>query len=322
MNNAETFPVDVEVERDWLTAHKADARLSWKELGAKVGVPEGTLSTFGTGSYAGNNERVARSVFRYRQMLDSQAERSVGILAEPGYFVTPTSRRLHGLMVYAQMGRITVGATGPGTGKTMTMREYAASSSNVWIATMWESDKTLSAMITKVLGAIGDSPKFGRRADLSRQVADKIRGRRGLLVIDEANHLTSECLEEIRGWHDVEGGPGVCLLGNEELLMRIESGAKQHAYGRLNSRIAQRLIQNLPEEGDVEAFCDAWGLPDPGMRTLLARIAMTPGTGGLRECRQIVEQASMLAADDNRPLTIADLKDAQSTRATRHIRTS
>lgn len=322
MNNAETFPVDVDQERDWLSAHKTATGLSWKELGIATGVPNGTLSTFGTGNYAGDNQRIARSVFRYRQMLDSQAERSVGILSEPGYFETPTSRRLHGLMVYAQMGRITVGATGPGTGKTMTMGEYAASSSNVWIATMWESDKTLSAMITKVLRALGDSPKFGRRADLSRQVSDKMRGRRGLLVIDEANHLTSECLEEIRAWHDVEGGPGVCLFGNEELLMRIESGAKQHAYGRLNSRIAQRHIQNLPEAGDVEAFCDAWGLPDAGMRAMLTRIALTPGAGGLRECRQIVEQASMLAADDNRPLTLADLKDAQSTRATRHIRTA
>lgn len=321
MNNAETFPVDIEVERDWLVGHKSETGLSWPALGEKTDVPAGTLSTFGTGKYQGNNERVARKVFRYRQMLTAQAERSVGLLTEPGYFKTPTSRRLTSLLVYAQMGRITVGATGPGTGKTMTMREFASSSSNVWVATMWKTDKSLAAMIAKVLRAMDVDPKNGWTRQLSHQVVDKMRGKRGVLVVDEANHLELDALEEIRAWHD-ETGVGVCLLGNEELLMRIEGGAKRDAYGRLNSRIAQRHIQNLPEAGDVDAFCDAWGLPDVGMREMLTRIALTPGAGGLRECRQIVEQASMLAADDDRPLELSDLKDAQSTRATRHIRTS
>lgn len=322
MNNADTFPVDVDAEREWLLGHKDEAGLSWAVLSPKVDIPTGTLSAFGTNNYAGNKEKLARKVFRYRQMLASQAERSAGLMFDPGYFETPTSRRLTALMVYAQMGRITVGATGPGTGKDMAAHEYASSVSNAWIATMRESDQTIAAMCRRVLRAIGVDVRGGGAAShMSDQVVEKVRGKRGLLIVNEANHLGLKEIEEIRGWHD-ETGVGVCLLGNEELLMRIEGGAKRDAYGRLNSRIAQRHIQNLPEEGDVLAFCDAWGLEDAGMRRMLSRIALTPGAGGLRECRQIVEQASMLAADDERALEISDLKDAQSTRATRHIRVS
>ena len=322
MNNADTFPVVVDDERDWLVAHKETTGSTWSMLAKSLDTPTGTLSAFGTNNYNVRNEDIARRIFRYRQMLTSQAERSEGLAIDPGYFETPTSRRLTGLMVYAQMGRITLGATGPGTGKDMAAREYASSVSNVWIATMRESDRTLSAMCRRVLRAIGVDVRGGGSAShMSEQVVDKVRGKRGLLIVNEANHLGLAEIEEIRGWHD-ETGVGVCFLGNEELLMRIEGGAKSQQYGRLNSRIAQRHQQNLPEEADVVAFCDAWRLEDAGMRDLLRRIALTPGAGGLRECRQIVEGASMLAADDNRPLAFSDLKDAQSTRATRFVRTS
>lgn len=318
MNNAEHFPVNVEAERDWINARKAASDESWPMIAKEIGVPPGTLSTWATGSYQGRQEPTARAVFRFRQLIESQAERAHGILVEPGYFETPTSRRIMGLLTYAHMGRITVGATGPGTGKDMAAQEYANSVSNVWIATMWPTDKKLPAMISKVLRAVGVDPK-GWTRQMSHQVVEKVRGKRGLLVINEANHLETEALEEIRAWHD-ETRIGICLLGNEELLMRIEGGAKRDAHARLNSRIAQRIMQNLPEEGDVVAFCDAWGLSDPAMRQMLMRIALSPGAGGLRECRQIVEQASMLAADDERPLSFDDLRDAQSTRATRFIR--
>lgn len=319
MNNAENFPVDVEEQRDWINAEKASKGLSWAALGSLAGIPGGTLSGFGGGSYAGNKERVAREVFKYRQLVESQAERAIGLVDRPDYFETETSRRLRGLLTIAHSGRITVAATGPGTGKTVTVREYAASVANCWVATMKPTTKTVNAMMSEVLRAIGSTTRAGYGSQLSRLIYESICFKRGLLVIDEANYLSLDALEEIRSWHDEVGGPGVALLGNEELLQRIENASKRDAYGRLNSRIASRHIQNLPVAVDVAAFCDAYQLDDAGMRALLTRIALTPGAGGLRECRQIVEQASLLAADDERPLALSDLRDAQSTRATRSI---
>lgn len=320
MNDPEIFPVDVAEMRDWALADKAATGHSWSSFSEVTGIPASTLSLFCSNRYAGNQEKVARRLFRYRQMKESQAERSSGLPSDPGYFDTPTSLRLRALLVIAQMGRITLGATGPGTGKTITTRHYQASVSNCWVATMKPTTRTVSSMIAEVMRALGATPKSGWTRMLSRQVEDMVAGRRGVLVIDEANHLELEAIEEIRAWHDATG-VGVCFLGNEELVMRIEGGPRRDAYARLNSRIAQRHLQTLPMADDVEAFCDAWNIRDPACRRMLAQIALTPGAGGLREMRQLVEAGSMLAEDEGRALTLADLRDAQATRATRYIKT-
>jgi DNA transposition AAA+ family ATPase len=319
MNNPDDIVIDLEEIRAWLMDEKIRRGFSWPQLGSKIDVPAGTLSLFGTNNYKGDNQRIGKLVYKYRQMLANQSERVQGVPVEPGYFETPTSRRITTLLTVAQSGRITVVATGPGTGKTKTLRHYQDRVSNCWVATMKPTTKTLNAMIGEVLRSVGGTPKGGWNRQLSHQVADAITGRQGVLVIDEANHLDWESLEEIRAWHDATGA-GICLLGNEELLQRIQGGPRRDAFARLNSRIANSLIQNLPEEGDVDAFCDAWQIEDSGMRGLLRRIALTPGAGGLRECRQIVESAGMLALGEGRDLSLADLRDAQSTRVSRHIK--
>jgi len=70
----------------------------------------------------------------------------------------------------------------------------------------------------------------------------------------------------------------------------------------------------------VRSFCDAWGIEQPDIRNYLEKIACTPDSGGLRECKQLIEAGSMLAAADGRGLSISDLRDVQMTRATRWIK--
>ncbi|MCU0946786.1 MAG: hypothetical protein MUF47_00830 [Porphyrobacter sp.] len=137
--------------------------------------------------------------------------------------------------------------------------------------------------------------------------------------IDEANYLTIESIEEIRSWHD-DTGVGICLLGNEELLARIETGRHRDQFARLNRRIAMRHTQRVPLPGDVRAFCDAWGITQPDIRHFLDTIARTPDSGGLGECQQLIESGSMLAAADDRGLSLADLREAQMYRATKWIK--
>lgn len=318
MINPDNIAVDVEEQRDWLATHKAAKGFSWPHLAGQIGVPSGTLSSFGGNSYAGNNDRIAQAVFRYRQTLEAQADRAVGLISGPGYFETRSSRRILGLLTVAHGGRITLAATSPGTGKTMTLEEYAARASNVIIVTMTKDVTTVNGLALLVLSELGVPVKGGWGRQLGKQIVDRLKGRNALLAIDEANHLTLDQFELVRGWHDLSKC-GVCFLGNEELMLRIESGTRSDAFARLHSRIASSHVQPKPHEDDVEAFCDAWEIVDAQMRDLLKRIALTPAAGGLRECAHIVEQASMIAADEARPISFADLREAKATRATRHI---
>jgi DNA transposition AAA+ family ATPase len=223
------------------------------------------------------------------------------------------------LLEIAHSGRITVIGTGPGTGKTMTIDEYSERAGPVWKATMKPSSNSLHSMIREVQKALGVEPRRLSTADASALVVTRMTGRRGLLVVDEANWLSLEAIEELRYWHDITG-VGVCLLGNEELVQSIKTGRKRDQLARLLSRIANMHEQRTPEPEDVTAFCDKWGIEQPDIRRYLVTIATTPDSGGLRECKQLVEAASMLAAADDRGLSIGDLRDAQSERTTRWIK--
>ncbi|MFN3990030.1 MAG: AAA family ATPase [Erythrobacter sp.] len=322
MINITNLPVDVEEVRMWLVGYRnmADPPIPWSQLAKETEIPAGTLQPFAAGKYQGDNEKIARKLFQFRQSVEQQALRQKTLPTNPGFFQTDTSQRLQMLLEVAHMGRITVGATGPGTGKTMTVREYAEQAQPVWIATMKPSCARLGAMIKEVHRALGLEPRNIPVAEASRIVLDRVRQRRGLLVIDEANYLTIDSIEEIRSWHD-ETGVGVCLLGNEELLARIETGRHRDQFARLNRRIAMRHTQRVPLPGDVRAFCDAWGITQPDIRHYLDTIARTPDSGGLGECQQLIESGSMLAAADDRGLSLADLREAQMFRATKWIKT-
>lgn len=322
MINVTNLPVDVEEMRMWLNGYRnmAEPPIPWKQLGIETEIPAGTLQPFAAGKYEGDNLKIARKLFQFRQSVEQQAIRQKSLPTNPGFFKTDTSDRLMMLLEVAHMGRITVGATGPGTGKTMTVREYGESAQPVWIATMKPSCSKLNAMILEVHKALGLEPRRITSAEASRIVLERVRGRKGLLVIDEANYLTIESIEEIRSWHD-ETGVGICLLGNEELLARIETGRHRDQFARLNRRIAMRHTQRVPVRADVRAFCDAWGIEQPDIRTYLEKIALTPDSGGLGECQQLIESGSMLAAADDRGLSLSDLREAQMYRATKWIRT-
>lgn len=323
MINVKDLPVDVEEMRLWLNGYRelSDPPMPWSQLAKESSIPLGTITTFAAGTYGAKDggSNVARKVFQFRQSVEAQSMRQAQLPQNPGYFDTRTSLRMMELLEIAHSGRITVIGTGPGTGKTMTINEYAERAGPVWKATMKPSAISLHAMIREVQKALGIEPRRLSTADASALVLHRMTGRRGLLVIDEANWLSLEAIEELRNWHD-ETGVGICLLGNEELVQSIKTGRKRDQLARLLSRIANMHEQRIPLDEDVVAFCDAWGIEQPDIRRYLVTIATTPDSGGLRECKQLVEAASMLAAADDRGLSIGDLRDAQSERATRWIK--
>lgn len=317
--DTDTLPIDVEEMRDWANGYKAMKGLSWTTFGTSVGIPGGTLQPFCKGNYLGDNDRIARELFKFRQGVQNREEHMDGIPVEPGYFETPTSTLIRELLAVASTGEITVGAFGPGLGKTKTAIDFLGRVSPAWMATMDEMTKKPAAMVRLVEQAIGLKTAKNWPSLISAEIIGFLRKRKATLIVDEANHLTLAALEQLRAWHDATG-VGICLLGNEELIARIEVGRERDSFARLNGRIAQRVVQNMPVEGDVIAFCDAWRIFDPGIRRALMDVALKPASGALRECRQIITNASRLAAEDGGRLELAHVRWAIEKRAIRIIR--
>lgn len=309
MNNPEALPLDITEQQAWLAEHKSTTGLSWAQLAPKVGIPYGTLSQFPTGAYKGDLKKIAEAVYRFRQLLIAQAEISVEMPEPPAFFETPTTKQITTMLTIAQRGRMVVIAGGPGTSKSKACGHYQASVSNVWFATMKPSSGGISTMQYKVLESLGveEEKRKGTPIALSTRVEALIRNTGGLLILDEAQHLTEKALEEIRSWHDTTG-IGIALVGNEDVLTRLTLGSRKDAFARLASRIAQRMIFRGPRDGDAIALADAWNVVDEDQRAFVVAIAKQPG--GLRTCTMMLETAFMLASSENNTLQLSHLQDA------------
>ncbi|RIA44072.1 hypothetical protein DFR49_2309 [Hephaestia caeni] len=316
MNDPSKTPVDVEELRAWVLDYKERTGLSYSELAPQSGVAYGTLTQFVGGGYGGNNEAVARKLLLFRQRLAMQAELALEAPEIPDYFETGTSRQIVALLTWAQRGRITVVASGPGTGKTITCRHYQAAVANVWVATMTPSTSGVNNMQIEVLAALGERDAVGTSQKLSRRVRERVRNTGGLIIIDEAQHLSEKSVEEIRSWHDAEG-IGIALLGNESVIARLEGGTRRAHYAQLYSRVGMRLVRNVPLAADARALAEAWGLEDAKEIAFIQSIATKPG--GLRGCTMVLELATMIAGGEHRARDLAHMQDAWAQLASRPI---
>lgn len=309
MNDPAAQPIDIDEQRHWLIDHRNQLAASWSEMAKRTGIPQGTISQFGSEKgYAGNEQQVAEKVYRYRQMLATQATIAVEAPEVPGFFNTPTSQQLEQVLTMAQRGRIVVGALGPGLGKTMTARRFMTCYPNVIYVAMTPSTAGVNTMQIEVLEAMGDRDAVGTPQKLSRRIRERLRNmRHPLLILDEAQHLSEKALEEIRSWHDAEG-VGIALLGNEGVLQRLEGGNRRLAFAQLFSRVSLKVVRSLPLNGDIDALAEAWGIFNEPLIAYLRKVCMTPG--GLRSGTMALELASMIAASDGKPLELSALQDA------------
>ena len=289
----------------WLNAHKAETGLSWPQLGRLTDVASSTLSAFAAGTYGGNNANVAAKVLAYRDRLSSQAKIARNSRMVPAWYDTPTADRLTSALHLAQSGDMVMIVTSPGIGKTKAAERFAANDPNVWMATMSPATAGVSTMAIEVAAAIGLGEIKGSPQQMARQIKATVRGRNGLLIVDEAQELTDKALNELRSWHD-QTGLGIALMGNESVVGQIDS--RKTALAQISSRILCPFVLTKPAPGDVEALCDAWAIQDQAQRDFLAKVAALPGA--LRGVTHTIKIAAMAAAGAGQPLTLAHLRNA------------
>jgi DNA transposition AAA+ family ATPase len=292
--------------RAQLNAHKFTAKMSWSDLAKPTGIPAGTLSAWASNNYNAPGEKIAEKVSLYLGTLEKMADAAAEIPTSPAYFATPTGTKMKTLMNWAQAGMMTLIATGPGTGKTVSARSYREENPQTWLATMSPSSKGMMTMQKRVLRAMGETTPKGSPDDLTSQIVERLRGSKGLLVMDEIQFLNEEALEEVRSWYD-ETGTGICLMGNPDVLFKLMLGPKQSSYARLARRIRQRMLLNVPKQGDCDAFCDAWGVTDTRQRAFLSNDVMLKA-GGLGTGDNLMKLALMVAQAEGAPLTLMHMR--------------
>ena len=267
--------------------------LSQARAAREIGISDSALSQWLAGAYAGDAAAVDAKVGRW---LAARAQRDAlahDLPAEPEWAETPSGRAALAGLSYAQMtGCIGVVHGAAGTGKTRACRRYAADNPNVWIATMSPWTQTVHACLEQVALACGLRTVEFRSARIAAALVDRLRDTRGLLAVDEAQHLGTRALEGLRSLSDATG-TGLALIGSDELYSRLTGGSRRDQFAQLFSRIGKRVRLSAATAADADALMAAWGIESGEARKAARLIARQPG--GLRGLSQALKLASVLA---------------------------
>lgn len=258
----------------------------------EAGISSTTLSQILGGTYQGN---VTANIIKIKQWLSLYDERANNeeLPEVPRWVDTPTSRRILSDLKYAHLAKdliLIIG--GAGIGKTKTISQYAAVTPGVWHVEMSAATGSLVGALEEIAIAVGVRDYARTGPYLQRAIAAKIRGTGGLLVIDEAQHLTVQALDQIR-WFNDSCDIGLVLSGNDRVYTQMTGGNRAAYLDRLYSRVGKRTHIKRVTAGDADAIIKAWGIGDSLSRNGIREIANRPGA--LRVLNKVLRLAATYA---------------------------
>lgn len=267
------------------------------EVTRRSGMKEGTFSQWFSGSYAGRLDGHNATIQRWLDALEESAGIAAAIPASVPFMKLKASQEVQETLIWAQRCPDLVMITlGPGMSKTATCEHYANTRPNVFMATVSENTKTVHGMLTELAAAL-DVQEYNP-ARLARAIGGKVRRKTEegtLLIVDEAQHLNDEAINQLRHFVDVYKC-GVAIVGNAEVYGRFRKDREKNngpSYAQLKSRIGKRLQRVKPYTEDLERFISAWGVSDPDAVKFLIGVGMKGGA--FRQIDKTMKLATMYA---------------------------
>lgn len=284
------------------TAGYSQARIS-----KEVGISSATLSQFLGGTYQGNMQKVAGQVNSWLETYDARQAQG-GLPQPPEWVDTPTSQRITAGLRYAQLaGGVVVIYGGAGLGKTKSIQRYRQQAPNVWHVELSPATGSVLSCLEEIAIAVGCADYVRTAGHLQRAILKRIRGTNGLLVIDEAQHLNVQALDQVRSLND-QSGVGLVLTGNDRVYTQMTGGNRAAYLDRLYSRIDQKIHLRRSTQGDADAIIKAWGIDDSPCRDRIREIAAKPGA--LRVLSKVLRMAAAYAMAQNHRIGCEDIKQA------------
>ncbi len=272
-------------------------KMSLGVLSKRSNIPQSTLHAWLNETYKGD---IARISDRVRIWLDSQQALQSAARFAPvtiPFAETPTARLILDVFEYSQSAAdvgVVVGS--PGIGKTMAAVHYARTRPSVWHLTVDPSLRRAHGVLGYVADEMGVTESRPDR--LSRAIATRLRGTDGLLIIDEAQHLTTEGMDQLRTLHD-RAQVGLVIMGNQGVWTRLDGGGRKAQFAQLFSRVGMRLTREKSSVGDIEAILDAASIEATDQRKMLRAIAGKPGAlRGMMKTIRLARMVTMAAEEE------------------------
>jgi DNA transposition AAA+ family ATPase len=277
------------------------------DIAREVGVPYGTFTSWLGGTYNGRNDLKAGEAQKWLRMREVRVETQRLMPAAPRFVHTPTAEDIILVLQHAQNAvdfAVVVGE--PGIGKSSAACHYTRTTPNVFKVVAHPSLSGPRALLEE-LGVVMGAHTGGALNRVQRSLVERLRGRNGLIVIDEAQHLTSPALDQLRSIHDL-AEIGVALLGNASVFGKLEGSGRAKEFAQLSSRVGMRLNRAKPKPGDVDALLDAWAIEGKAERRMLGNIAKKPGA--LRRMTKTLKLAHMIAMSERVAISVTQIQAA------------
>ncbi|MDB5851924.1 MAG: hypothetical protein JWP29_5676 [Rhodoferax sp.] len=285
-----------------------EAGLTHGKLALDVGVKEGTFSPWLGGVYQGRNDKVAVQVKQGLASRERGAKTRASAPKVAPFIETPTAATFFGIFEHAQhMPDFAVIVGDPGVGKTSACCAYTARNPNVYKIVCRPSLNGPRALLDDLARTMTVLER-GVIHRVAAAIMNKLRNANALIIVDEAHHLTSEALDELRAIHDT--GVGVCVVGNATMNGNLTGGQRASQFAQLSSRVGIRVTRSRPRSADVLALLDAWDVTDTTLRDALRAVSKRPGA--LRSMDKVHRLALMIARGQKEELSVAHIELADS----------
>lgn len=291
--------------REQLQAAMAQDGLSQRQIAETLGLDSNrALGRWLTGANIDGQSSFELAVMtwleRRQKLLETMAPADREAFVE-----TASAEKIMSALAYAQTYHDMVSIYGgPGVGKTRTIHYYRSQYDLVWIATATPATAAVVPALEEVAEALGISDPAGGARRIARQIRAKVRGTNGLIIIDEAQHLSMAAIEELRSIHDVTK-VGLALVGNETSYARLAGGGRGAMFAQINSRLGLKLFLQRPTGGDVKAVARHWKVTDEETVKLLERVAQRPGA-----LRSVVKVLRLAGAGTTKSLSFDRVRAA------------
>lgn len=247
---------------------------------------------------------VAAKLGAWLDNLNRRDKLPVELVTAPEFVETPTAKAIIATITYAQLAAdygLVVGE--PGIGKTMALENFRDSRPNAWLATMSPATEGPVPMLKAIGFVLGlCSPAVGA-IEMSQKIVTHLRGTRGVLILDEAQHLGQKALDELRAIIDASK-IGLVLAGDTTLREKIS------AFSQLSSRIGKNAPIGGLSAADSTALARSLGIDGTDERRFLELISRQ--RGGLRCVVKTVRLGRTYAEGEGVPLGIDHLRSAWS----------
>ncbi|RKR03603.1 AAA family ATPase [Maricaulis maris] len=313
-----TTPVAIADREGWADLVKrvndlADAR-GWSkaEVSRRSGIAQGTLSQYLSGKYAGSYEAISGKIRNWLDQADAVEELAASVPVSPDFLDLGFAQSVMSTLAIAQVMPAMVMITADaGNGKTMAARRYVETRANTFLVTMTPHTRSIHNMLAEIAAEIGVEEKSSGK--LVRAIGKRVErvGDGTLLIIDEAQNLSDEAINQLRCFVD-NYRCGIALVGNRETYGRFASWGQGDQYGQLRRRVFRRIRRDKPSKEDLTAFVSAWGVTDPKQVEFLTGVGLKPGALG--QIDMTIKLARLTAEGRGRAVTLADLKSAWANR--------